>query len=146
MYNRLIHYTYMPQISRNKLSTKAQKDLINNVVTILNSISRKEEMEVFLTTFLTETEVLMLAKRLAIIILVSEGFNDSEIASTLHMTRITVAKTRYYYEGRGQEGLTIALTKIAKDKRLQEMKGALLALTRYSIRAAGGYVTPKIFD
>lgn len=135
----------MAQVSRNRLSKKAEKQLIDNLNLVLSTISKQEEMLMFLSAFLTDTEKLMLAKRLAIIVLLSEKLSDSEIARTLHVTRITVSKIRYFMEARG-EGLGIALMKIAREKELQTFKRFLLSLARYSIRAAGGHVKPTIFD
>lgn len=136
----------MPQVSRHKLSKKTEEELVKNLNLVLAAISKHEEMLIFLTALLTNTERLMLAKRLAIIVLIADGVSDSQIANMLHVTRMTVSKMRYFLESRGQEGYKIALSKIASDKRFQEFKKFLLALARYSIRAAGGYVKPGILD
>ncbi len=145
VYNRLVHYTHMPQVSRYKLTKKTEKQLIDNLNLVFSSISRQEEMFQFLEVFLTDTEKLMLAKRLAMVILLSENLSDTEISSTLHVTRMTVAKMRYFMEARGS-GFAIALSKIASEKQLQAFKKFLISLTRYTIRAAGGYVKPTILD
>lgn len=130
----------MPQVSRIKLSKKTETQLIESLNLVLSSVSKQEEMYLFINSFLTDTEKLMLAKRLAIIILLSENLSDSQIANTLHVTRITVSKMRYYYEARGREGFTIALSKIKTDKRLSSFKNILLSLAKYSIKAAGGRI------
>ena len=101
----------MPQVSRNKLSPQAEKELIESLNLVFSSVSKREEMLKFLNALLTDTEKLMLAKRLAIIILIKEGLPDSSISDALHVTRITVAKMRYFYEARAKEGYDIALMK-----------------------------------
>lgn len=136
----------MPQVSKHKLSNKAEKQLIECLNLVFSTISKQDEMIRFLNAFLTNTEKLMLAKRLAIVVLLSENLPDSQIATSLHVTRITVAKMRYYYEARGKEGYDIALKKIATDKTLKEVKKLLVSLARYAVRAAGGYVKPNILD
>lgn len=136
----------MPHISKHKLPRETEQALIKNLNLILSSIHKHEEMLLFLDALLTDTEKLMLAKRIAIIVLIAERLTDSEIANRLHVTRITVAKMRYFYEARAKDGYGIALRKIANDKQLQEFKKFLLSLARYSIRAAGGYVKPTILD
>lgn len=135
----------MPHVSRNRLSKKIEQELtgkLNQVLTILNS---SDEMFAFLEALLTETERLMLAKRLATIILLNEGLPDSQIAEILHITRITVAKMRYYNKARGQ-GFNIALAKLEKQKQFFVFKKMLLSLARYSIRTAGGRVKPTLLD
>lgn len=136
----------MPQVSKYKLSKENEKELIDSLNLVLASIKEKDSMITFVDAFLTDTEKLMLAKRLAIMVLIAENIPDSQISSVLHVTRITVAKMRYFYEARGKEGYDIALKKIASDLRLKSFKKFLMSLTRYSVRAADGYVKPTILD
>lgn len=135
----------MPHISRNKLDKKLEKELIGNLNLVLTEIKNGDEMLTFIKSLLTETEKLMLAKRLAVIILLEEGLPDSQIAQALNITRITVAKMRYYNEARGQ-GFKIALAQLEKQKKYNSFKKLLVSLARYSIRAAGGRVKPGILD
>jgi len=87
----------------------------------------------------------MLAKRLAIIVLIKEGLPESHIADILHVTRITVAKMQLFYEARGK-GFDIAIKKLEDQKKLESFKKLLMSLARYSIRAARGSVKPGILD
>lgn len=136
----------MPQVSRNKLPSETEKELTESLNLVFSSISKRDEMLKFLNSLLTDTEKLMLAKRLAIIIFIKEGLSDSDIATSLNVTRMTVSKLRYFYEARAKEGYDVALTKIENNKILQGVKRFLLALADYSIKAAGGYVRPTILD
>jgi len=136
----------MPHVSRNKLDPQEEKELVESLNLVLSSVSGRGDMLKFLNALLTDTEKVMLAKRLGIIVLVKEGLKDSEIARALHVTDITVTKFRYFYESRAKEGYDIALSKIEKDKVLQGVKRFLLALADYSVKAAGGYVRPTILD
>lgn len=135
----------MPHVSRHKLSPKIEAELYEKLTSVLTAINKQSDTELFLSALLTNTEKVMLAKRLAIIVLVEEGLTDSEIAQTLHITRITIAKMRYFYEARG-EGYKIAIRELEKQKKLQDFKKLLLSIARYSVRAAGGRVKPTILD
>lgn len=136
----------MPHVSKYKLPLKEEKELIESLNLVLSSISKRDEMLKFLASLLTDTEKLMFAKRLATIVLIKEGVPDFDIANSLHVTRMTVSRLRYYYEARAKEGYDIALAKIESDKTLQNVKKFLLALADYSIKAAGGYVRPTVLD
>lgn len=134
----------MPHLSRNKLARKTEESLVNNLNLVLTNIAKSEDMLSFVTTLLTPTEKLMVAKRLAIIILVEEDLPDSIIADSLNVTRITVAKMRYFYEAHG-EGFRIAIKALEKQKQLDAFKKLLLSLAKYSIRATGGRIsTPRV--
>ena len=136
----------MPQVSRNKLLPNEEKGLIESLNLVLSGISKREEMLRFLNSLLTDTEKLMLAKRLAIIVLIKEGLKDSEISKSLNVTEMTISKFRYFFEARGKVGYDIALNKIENDKFLQGVKRVMLALADYAGKAAGGYVRPTILD
>lgn len=136
----------MTHISKYKLEPGEEKELKEALNLVLASISKREEMLKFLNALLTDTEKLMLAKRLAMIVLIKEGKSDSDISDALHVTRITVTKFRYFYEARAGEGYDIALNKIENDKFLQGVKRVILALADYGVKAAGGYVRPTILD
>lgn len=136
----------MPHVSRNRLPLKTEKELTESLNLVFSTISKRDEMLRFLSSLLTDTEKLMLAKRLAVIVLIKEEIPDSDIAESLHVTRVTVSRLRYYYEARAKEGYDIALAKIKNDKVLAGVKRFLLALADYSVKAAGGYVRPTILD
>lgn len=136
----------MPQVSRNKLGQQEEAELKEALNLVLTGISKRDEMIKFLNSLLTDIEKLMLAKRLAIIVLIKKGLGDTAISNALHVTRITVLKMRYFYESRAKEGYDIALNKIENEKFLQGVKRVIIALADYSSKAAGGYVRPTILD
>jgi len=135
----------MPQVSRRKLSTTTEKKLIESLNLVLSSIKERDAMVMFLDALLTDTEKLMLAKRLAMVIMLDQRQSDSQIADALNVTRVTVSRIRYFYEARG-EGYNIALEKIKNDEQLQGINTLLVQLSKYAVRAAGGRVKPTIFD
>jgi len=139
MYHKLVYDTYMPHVSRNKLSPKIEKELIYALDIIFTKITKEEEIDLFLLSLLSPTERVMLAKRLAIVILLREGLPDSQIAQTLNVTRVTVSRLRYYIESRGK-GYDIALNILRDEKAIQEVKTTLISLARYAARAAGGRI------
>lgn len=135
----------MTHLSRYKLSSRAEKELLQNLKSVFAQIHKLDEMEIFFDALLTPVERIMLAKRLGVVVLVSEGYTDSDIARTLHLTRITVAKMRYFYEAR-DEGFKVALKRLEEQEQLEGLKKMLISLARYSARAAGGRVKPTVFD
>ena len=134
-----IYHTVVPHISRNSLSPRAEQELIHTLEIVLTKITRQEDMTGFLLALLTPTERLMLAKRLAMIILMKEGLPDSSIAEVLHVTRGTVAKMQLFLEARGQ-GYEVAIQVLENEKLMTDIKNLLIKLTKYSIRASGGHI------
>nr|MBI5456016.1 hypothetical protein [Candidatus Levybacteria bacterium] len=133
----------MTHVSKKQLNKKAEKELLHNFNLVLADIKQEDEMEYFLNSLLSSTERLMLAKRLAIVILLKEGVPHISIASALNVTEATVSRMQLFLEARGG-GYEVSLKKLAKKKMHAEFKSFLLKLARYSIRAAGGYVKPGV--
>lgn len=144
MYHKLVYDTHMPHISRKKLDKTAEHKLLQTLELVLAKITRVEEVDIFFLSLLTPTERVMLAKRLAIIILLNEGLPDSRIAEALNVTRITVSRLRYFSEARG-EGYDLAIKILKNEKAMEDVKILLLKLAAYTARAAGGRVKPTIF-
>ncbi len=94
-------------------------------------------MEEFLDVFLTKTEKVMLAKRLAIVYLLSEGVEETKIAEILSVTQPTVSRLKLWFETKGS-GYKTAINKLNRQKLLEELKLLALEIARRGIRAAGG--------
>lgn len=124
----------MPQVSKIKLDKKTERKLSALLTLILSKINKEPEMDYFLASLMTPTEKLMLAKRIAAVVLINQGLNDSQIASSLHLTRVTVAKLRYFREARG-EGYSIVFKILRNQKIGKEVQQLLIELARYSVKA-----------
>ncbi len=134
----------MPHLSRNKLNKRMEEELIRTLELVFVKLTKTEDIKEFLLALLTPTERLMLAKRLAMIVLLKENLPESRIAEILHITRGTVARMQLFFEARGQ-GYEIALRVLENEKLMKEIKEVLFKLAGYSVRAAGGRVKPNIF-
>ncbi|PJE67747.1 hypothetical protein COU95_00690 [Candidatus Shapirobacteria bacterium CG10_big_fil_rev_8_21_14_0_10_40_9] len=127
----------MTHVSRKKLPNKVLRQILDSFLFVLTSTKKKEEMSKFLDAFLSNTEKIMLAKRLAIVFLLSEAVEETKISETLLVTQSTVSRIKLWYETKGS-GYKIAITKLKKQKLLGELKLLALEVARRSIRAAGG--------
>lgn len=134
----------MPHVSRIKLTKIGEKKLIQSFNLVMAKVSTFSEMESFLGSILTKTEQVMLAKRLAVVILLKEGLSQASICNTLNVTQATVSRMQLFLEARGEEGYSVALKKLENEKALKEFKTLLIKIAGYSIRATGGYVKPEI--
>lgn len=127
----------MPQVSRKKLPYKTLQQILNSLVYVLADTKNQRQMVDFINAFLTSTEKVMLAKRLAIVFLLSERVGEIKIAETLSVTQPTVSRIKLWYETKGS-GYKIAIDKLRKQKLLKDLKLLALEVTRRAIRAAGG--------
>jgi uncharacterized protein YerC len=128
----------MSHVSRNELDSKTKYQIINTFELVLGKMD-KDEANTFFYSILSDTERVMVAKRLAIALLLKEGIDESAIARALNVTRETVDRINLVLLKRPQ-GYGLAIKKINEDKMMQELKKTLVKLASYSIKAAGGRV------
>ena len=131
----------MPHVSQRILDQRTKKKITDTLELVLGKCN-KIEINNFLFSLLSDTEKLMLAKRLAIVILLREGIDHSSIAETLSVTRETVSRMELASMKRSQ-GFELAFIKIEEDDAMKEVKKFLIGLASYSIKAAGGRVDSK---
>ena len=71
----------MPHVSKKRLDKRQEKELIRNFELVLTKISNDSQMHDFLGSLLTPTEKVMLAKRLAIVVLLKEEIPQASVVS-----------------------------------------------------------------
>lgn len=125
----------MPHVSRKRLPTKTLKQILDSLVLVLTETKNKQEMGQFLDAFLSDTEKVMLAKRIAIVYLLSEGVSGEAIAETLNVTPFTVSRIKLWYETKG-EGYKIAIKELKKQKYLETLKLFALKLAAHLVKSA----------
>lgn len=80
----------MVRLNKTSLRTKQVQDLLEQLAKVFAPQGAQHAHRV-LTEILGTEEQIMLAKRLAVIILLSEGFSSSKISHTIKLSKSTVA-------------------------------------------------------
>ena len=111
----------MTHVSRKKLDNKVLTKILDFLVISLADIKNQEEMSGFLGSFFTETERLMLAKRLGIAYLLSEGLSEDRICEVLSIGKPTVSRIKLWMKTDGK-GYEIALKALRKNENFEEFK------------------------
>lgn len=79
------------QVSSKKISSKQEQQIFERLHFLLAKQSNPNEIAAFLATFLTQTEHLVFAKRLAIFFLLNQGKSYSEIKTELQVSSATIS-------------------------------------------------------
>jgi len=82
----------MPHISSKKLKKEHLQKLYNEFSIALEKSAKKSWARLFLNDFLTRTEKIMLAKRFAVIYLLSKDLPASYISESLYMSPATISR------------------------------------------------------
>ena len=84
----------MPRVSPRPLKKEIEKEITANLDWTFSQLKSEPVAKDFLEDFLTAEERLMLAKRLAVVYLLKEGFSYGKISEALKITPVTIGKIR----------------------------------------------------
>lgn len=124
----------MPHISSKKLSPKLTGKLFSKLITVLGKAQNQQSLSLITNELFTSTEKIMLAKRLAIILLLAKNIPQHRIVETLNVSPSTVAKTSLGIE----IGKYNTILKISKKEKLDIEKLV------WNILTVGGIMPPKV--
>src|SRR3989344_801225 len=80
----------MTQVSKFKLDKKTQDTLLKNLLTVISKLNKEDQAKLFLDDLLTRTEKIVLAKRLAIALMLESGKSYEEIKDLLKVSSSTI--------------------------------------------------------
>ena len=80
----------MTQVSKFKLDRKIQDTLLKNLLTVISKLNKEDQAKLFLDDLLTRTEKIVLAKRLAIALMLESGKSYEEIKDLLKVSSSTI--------------------------------------------------------
>jgi len=109
----------MAQVSRHPLSKIIYERIFEIFIKSIVSIKDKKEAEDFLNDFLTPTERIMLAKRLAIAVLLTKGYDYASIRKILHVSFSTVASVSVFLKYTG-EGYKKVVDKLLREEAIKD--------------------------
>jgi len=133
----------MPQVSKRKLKPQVEQDLLDSLSYIIKELKTKKEVDTFLSSALTDTEKLMIAKRVVTAFLLRNKVKEKQIGSALKLTSATITRLKMWIKLR-QEGFNLVFNKLDKRSNEDLAKQILYKLLNYTIKAAFGQ-TPRPF-
>src|SRR5688572_15174215 len=110
----------MPQVSRKPLSKSTEKRMFEIFFKSLAKLSDPLDIEKLLYDLLGPVEKTMLAKRLAIALLLTKGYQYESIKSILHVSQETIARVNIALNHNG-EGYMMVVKKLLKEERLKTL-------------------------
>ena len=111
----------MPRVSPRPLKKEIEKEITANLGWTFSQLKSEPVAKDFLEDFLTDEERLMLAKRLAVVYLLKEGFSYGKISEALKITPVTIGKIRLISKS-GKPRTTEIFSRMEK---LRSLNGAL---------------------
>ena len=107
----------MSQVSKYPIQKDVYNEIFNTFLETIAGLITKEQVSSFFDEFLTPTEKIMFAKRLAVGILIAEKYDYTEIKNLLKVSSATIAAFSTYYKY--GENYRRIIDKIRADKRIK---------------------------
>jgi uncharacterized protein YerC len=133
----------MPQISKRILKPEVKKDLLDSLSYTIKELKTKDDVDNFLSSALTDTERIMVAKRVLTAFLLRNDVEEKKIGDTLKLTSATITRLKMWIKLR-REGFDLVFDKLDKKSRESTAKQIFYKILNYSIKAAFGRA-PKPF-
>lgn len=92
----------MTQVSKYPLSKAVEQRIFEMFFQTIIDLKTSTDVTAFLEDFLTPTEKMMLAKRLAIAVLLAKGYQYREISKTLRVSLPTISDVNVWFKYRGK--------------------------------------------
>ncbi len=108
----------MTQVSRFPIHKDVYYEIRDDFLWILSALHSEEEVKSFYYDFFTKTERLMLSKRLAVAIMLTENFSYRDIRFILHVSTSTVSRVADWLD-HGGEGVRHAIHKLTKREQMK---------------------------
>lgn len=109
----------MPQVSKRWLSKDIEEKIFALFFQAFAQLSKPVDIAKFLNDLLGPVEKIMLAKRLAIAVLLRRGYDYEGIKKTLRVSSETIARVNIALN-HGGEGYAMVVDEILKDRQMRE--------------------------
>lgn len=105
----------MPHVSKNKLDQKTLYQISGRLFNAIRHLNHEREVSQFFNDLLTKTERIMLAKRLAIVVMLDANYPFKVISMALRVSEATVSNMRDRFD-RGGDGYRLVLKRFKREK------------------------------
>ena len=109
----------MPQVSKYPMDRELEKRMFDIFYQTIADLKSKGQVQDFLSDLLSQTEHVMLSKRLAIAVLLIKGNTYEMIRDTLKVSTSTIVTIKYWLDDEGK-GYRKAIEKILKKESIEE--------------------------
>lgn len=125
----------MSQVSKYPVRKDVYEEIFDTFLETIAGLTTKKDVSTFFNEFLTPTERIMFAKRLAIGLLIAKDYDYREISELLRVSTATIAGYSLFYKyGSGYKEV---INKILRDEKIEKFMLSL-AEKIASVGALGG--------
>jgi len=108
----------MTQLSKNPVHKDVYYSIRDDFIWILSALRSQDETKAFVYDFFTKTERVMLAKRLAIAMMLHRSHSYEDIKFILHVSTSTINRVANWLDS-GGVGVTRVLDKLIREEKME---------------------------
>ena len=133
----------MSQVSKRKIEPQIKKELLDSLSYTIKELKTKNEVDRFLSSALTKTERVMIAKRVLTAYLLNNNVEENKIGQTLKLTAATVTRLKMWISLH-KDGFDLVFNNLKKKSAEDIVKQIFQKVLKYAVNAAFGK-TPNPF-
>ena len=114
----------MPRVKNDAFNQRIEKELLKDLWEAVAQLNNVTEVENFFTHLLSDSERIMLARRIRIARLLLEGKTYDDICALLHTSHTTVGKVHLWLQGRDKDKEKVLKQLSASTKPKRKNKAA----------------------
>lgn len=130
----------MTQVSKRWIQPDIWEYINQSLIYMIKDLDNVKDVQSFLISVLTETESLMIAKRIVTAFLLRNKTTTEEICEKLKLTRSTVVRLKILIKIHKKD-FDILFEKMEKQNRRKITKDIFLNILNYALRASSGNVS-----
>lgn len=119
----------MPHVSKNKIEHTVVDEIESHLAILFARIKNKQDITIVLNDLLTRTERIMIAKRLAIILMLERNYPFRIISKTLKVSEATISAMRDRFD-RGGDGFEKILSYFEEHNNFKKLDYLISAIIR----------------
>jgi len=125
----------MPHISKRLVEPEVEKQILESFTSLIKDLNTFHDTDKFLSSVLSDTEKLMIAKRITAAFLLRHNIESKKIQELLKLTPSTVFRLKLWVQTH-QEGFDIIFDKLERQRRSKITKEIFYKLLDYAIKAS----------
>lgn len=129
----------MTHVSKRKIEPEIKKQILDSLTLLIKNLNNVPDTEKFLSSILSETERIMIAKRVVGAFLLRHNIESEKIQDILKLTPATVARLKLWIQTH-QEGFDMIFNKLERQRQGEIAKEILFKILDYAIVAGSGRV------
>jgi uncharacterized protein YerC len=130
----------MTHVSKKRIDPEIWKYITDSLTYLIKNLNSTTDTQLFLDSILSDTERLMISKRIIMAFLLKHNIDSENICEVLKLTPATVSRQKLWIQTH-RKGFDIIISKMENRRKGDVAKEILYNILDYALRASSGNIS-----